>query len=189
MVDLVNVIDRNEIIIRINSLSQLLFGVEQPEERYFFRPSGNTSGNFANPDNEYLVSPVTLGQNEVVLIRWLAPKVAADFTDFSTTDMRYYSMNLSNPESYNYLTLSDEELHVASDGYINLVVGRRDSAVISKSVNLNYMVWPEELGEVGLLLYRNMLTKDGILLNINQCQSISENPFAVIQNPSSFDAT
>jgi len=169
-------------------LANLLFPNEPETSRHFFRANGNSSGNFANPDNEYLISALNLQDDEVVLLRWKAPTFSQDFSDFTQTDMRYYSMSISDINSYNYDTLYDNQLTIAADGFINLVVTKNDQEIINHASGLNVQIWPDDLNENAYLLYRNMVTKPDLIHGINQCETISGNANDFFINPESFNA-
>lgn len=187
--ELSNFISQEDILARIESLKTLLFGVELDSTRQFFRPTADQSGLYANIDNDYLVSPLTLSNNEVVLLRWKAPSVAGHFANFHR-DVRYYSLSISDVFSFNYATQSDEQLYIASDGFINLVICKSDSAVMAHSTGLNYLQWPSGLvGDEAILLYRNMLTKPNLDHAITSCTSVTDDILGVLTNPAAFDAT
>lgn len=184
--DLVNF---DDIVNDLQALRFLMFDQEPPSSRDFFRINGNASGNFANPDNEYLLNATTLETDQVVLLRWRAPQAAENFTDFSQDDMRYYSMSLSNTASQNLITLADTELYIAADGYINLVIARADIEVQTQADGLNFMTWPSTLEEQAYILYRNMLINSSFSFGINQCQQLSGNFIEFQNDPQPFIAT
>ncbi|MEM6297213.1 MAG: hypothetical protein AAF740_00825, partial [Bacteroidota bacterium] len=169
-------------------LGTALYLREPEEERFFFRVSGESSGNFANSDNAYLLNATSLATDEIILLRWKAPKVSRSFGDFSVNDVRYFSISLSNDSSFNYITYPDQDLYVASDGYINLVIAREDDEVVSRAEGLNYMVWDKRLGERAYILYRNMLTNDSFANGIRECPTIAGNYAAFLADSESYDA-
>lgn len=187
-IDLPELIQQSNIMASVSSMKLVLFSTEQDSTRRFFRPSAN-SGMYANPDNEYLVSAVTLGEDDVVLLRWKSPSHATDFTDFTASDMRYYSLSLSDEYSHNYITMADENIRVAADGYINIVIARDDPDVWNKAAGLNIMAWPEAVGNRGVLLYRNLVTQPNFLYPISLCPSIASNILGALLNPGKYEAS
>ncbi len=181
-------VEIDDIVSNLELMHDVLFFGEPSADRYFFRVSGSDSGNYANPDNAYLISASTLINDQVILLRWKAPSVAENFSDFNTYDMRYLSVGLSDVSSFNYETLSDTELHVASDGYINLVVARQNQEIIDHANGLNYLAWDPEIGDRGYILYRNMLTNSSFENSIDRCPIISENFVGLLTNPENLHA-
>lgn len=187
--DLSEVLLVGDISADLTFLGSILFNIESnTSNRQFFRVSAESTGNFANPDNQYLVSPNILSDNEVILLRWQAPVAAENFSNFEESDMRYFSMSLSNESSYNFKTISDSELYVASDGFINLVIAREDSEIAEQAVGLNLLEWPEALENEGYLLYRNLLTNENFDFNLDLCPALSGNFLDFINEPGSFEA-
>jgi hypothetical protein len=126
-------------------------------EQFFFRFSG--SGLFQNVDNKYLFAPVRLGQNEVMMMRFIPPTYATGLGNIPDAEVRYYSLCLGDARTYNHVTRADFELKVASDGYIYVVIAREEPALITKAAGLNYLPWVPALKGEGLIIYRNMLTR------------------------------
>lgn len=183
-----DLVEFDDIVSTIELLNEVLFFDEPESDRYFFRGNSDASGNYANPDNDYLINASTLIDNNVILLRWKAPTFSPNFSVFSTYNMRYYSVSLANQISYNFVTLSDSELYVAEDGFINLVISRGDQEISDHSMGLNYITWPEEIGDKGFILYRNMLTNSVFQNSIIQCPSIGENFVDFLIDSEPFDA-
>lgn len=187
--DLSEVLLVGDIAADLTFLGSILFNIESnATNRQFFRVSAESTGNFANPDNQYLISPNVLGDNEVILLRWQAPLAAENFSNFEESDMRYFSMSLSNEASYNFKTISDSQLYVASDGFINLVIAREDAEIAEQAVGLNLLEWPQALENEGYLLYRNLLTNENYDFNLDLCPALSGNFLDFINDTDSFEA-
>ena len=185
--DLEQLVNFDDIVATLQLLNTTLFTLEE-DERLFVRANSSTSGNYANPDNDYLISAATLEENEVILIRWKAPSVSTNFSDFSNFNTRYYSVGISSPESYNFHTSFDEDLYIAIDGFINLVIARPDSEIIDQSAGLNFIAWPDELDNRGIILYRNLVSSPLFLQSISNCPTISGNFSDFLSNPFSYNA-
>ena len=183
-----NLVDLNDITTNLQLLGNTLFTLEPVEERQFFRANGDNSGNFSNPDNAYLLNASTLLPDEVIFLRWKSPMVSEHFGEFGSDDMRYLSVSLSNERSFNFSTMSDMDLHVADDGFINLVIARQDAEIIEYAQGLNYLQWPEDMGTLGYILYRNLLTNSNFDHSIALTRPISGNYLDFLAAPENYDA-
>ncbi|MBX2817909.1 MAG: hypothetical protein KTR24_18020 [Saprospiraceae bacterium] len=181
-------IDPQEVIDLTNDIARLFFSIERSRERMFFRATSNATGNFATPDNQYLISPVTLGQDEVVVLRWKAPSVDEDFSNLGSAQTRYFSMSLSNDNTFTASTLGSDQIVVGSDGFITLVVSRSDPEIEAAAASVNFMAWDEFLGNRGYLIYRNLLTRPGFSGDIANCPTVTDIPFLVAIAPGLYDA-
>lgn len=97
----------DSVLLQLELLSNTLFFNEPKADRFFFSANGDNSGNFANPDNQYLINATTLSNDEVILLRWKSPEVSETFSELEKADMRYLSMSLSDLNSFNYDSYSD----------------------------------------------------------------------------------
>jgi hypothetical protein len=121
------------------------------------------------------MAPVRLDTNEVIMFRFIPPAYAYNLSQIPNADVRYYSLGVGDSKTYNYITKEDDELKIASDGYINVVVAREDNDIIAKSSGLNFIKWAPEIGNIGLIIYRNLLTKPNYEYSLLKVPDIKEN--------------
>lgn len=160
----------------INAYSKIIdltYLLQKPNSVEFFRFSG--AGLYQNFDNKYLFAPVQLAANEVVMFRFVPPTYVKKLSDVQDKEVRYYSICLGDSKTYNYVTHQDYKLKIASDGYINVVIARKDNEVIAKADGLNYIEWVPALKNNGLIVYRNLLTKPDYPYNLTLVPDILEN--------------
>ena len=110
-----------------------LFLLNRNGELSAYHSSGN--GMFPNKDNDYLVMPINKQDDEVAVVRFKAPELS---TKTNEGDVRYYSVGQGDDQSHNLLTLSDEDLKVASDGYVYVVISEEEVDV-NTELEYNYM--------------------------------------------------
>ena len=160
----------------INTYSKIIdltYLLQKPNTVEFFRFSG--AGLYQNFDNKYLFAPVQLYTNEVVMFRFIPPSYVKNLSEVPDKDVRYYSICLGDSKTYNYVTHQDYKLKIASDGYINVVIARKDNEVIAKADGLNFIEWVPELKTNGLIVYRNLLTKPDYVYSLTKVPDILEN--------------
>ncbi len=162
-----------DFINKYSKVIDLTYLLQKPNTVEFFRFSG--AGLYQNYDNKYLFSPVMLNNNEVIMLRFIPPTYAKQINDIPNSDVRYYSICLGDSKTYNYTTNQDFALKIASDGYINVVIAKKDSEIIAKSNGLNFIEWVPELKNKGLIIYRNLLTKDNYDYSLNKVPDILVN--------------
>lgn len=155
---------------RIISLTQLL---QQGNNIDFFRFAG--LGLFPNLDNQYIFAPLRLYPNEVAILKFRPPNFAGSLLAVPAADVRYFSLCLGDSKTYNYKTLADYRLKIASDGNIYVVIGRKESDIMAKAVGLNFIEWVPELKNEGLIIYRNLLTAADYPYNMNQVPDVLKN--------------
>jgi len=116
----------------------------------------NSSGNYPNKDNHYIVMPVNLKKNNVLVVRWKAPTYATQQGDTSK-EVRYYSLSQGNEYTNTSITLHDEQLRVSEDGFVYVAVAEDDQEIRSrvKDMNINFM--PLLYKERIVLILRHML--------------------------------
>ena len=150
--------DNSEVLQRIQKLLDLVFLYEEPYQVNFLRFAG--LGLYPNKDNNYVFAPVTLANNQVVVMRFKPPQFPTSRDAFSGADVRYYSISLSNSSTYNFNTLADHKLlKASSDGYVNIVIAADDPEIRSKAEGINFMEWKPEMGSRGFIIYRNLATR------------------------------
>ncbi len=146
---------------KVDKISLLLSAVsflEKPIDVFFYKFSGAFL--YPNLDNHYLFTPITFNKEKVMMLRYKAPTFSKTNSQFGQTDVRYFSICLCNSKTYTFSTTTDTEFKIASDGFINIVIGDEDAALRAKAAGLNYIVLPPELKNnvKGLIIYRNLLT-------------------------------
>jgi hypothetical protein len=151
----------------------LSYLLQEPNKIDFFRFSG--AGLYQNFDNQYLFAPIELNNNQVAILKVKPPTFAQNLIQIPEADVRYYSFCIGDAATYNYFTLPDFQCRIAADGYIYLVVGRDEPELKSKAEGLNYLVWDKILKSKGLIVYRNLLTKEGYPNNMLQVPDLVQN--------------
>lgn len=146
-----------ELVTTFETVIGLTYLLQEVNKVDFFRFSG--AGLYQNFDNQYLFAPLTLNNNEVAIIKVKPPTYTGNISETSKKDVRYFSFGIGDAATYNYFTLPDYKCKIASDGFIYLVVGRNDENLKKKADGLNYLVWDKVLGDRGLIVYRNLLTR------------------------------
>ena len=127
-----------------------------------------TQGTYPNNDNYYLTMPIIRKGNEILFVKFKNPKYPKSRSDYSKSNIRYFSMSQGDEYTYNYLTLADKDLMVSDDGYIYIIVAdnKKNIADKAKELNINYMPW--EVNEKMLLIYRQMLPRKEFEHGINK---------------------
>jgi hypothetical protein len=77
----------------------------------------NSSGNYPNKDNHYIVMPVVRKKEDVLVVRFKAPTHAMQLGDTSK-NVRYYSLSKGNEYTKTSITMHDEQLKVSNDGFV-----------------------------------------------------------------------
>ncbi|WDV44932.1 hypothetical protein PV797_15600 [Clostridiaceae bacterium M8S5] len=150
----------------IKTIVRPFFLVNRTEDLHSYHLSGN--GMYPNKDNDYLVMPITRKNDEVAVVKFKAPTLSK----VNEKDVRYFSLGQGDIESHNLLTLCDEEIKIADDGYVYLVIG--DTKVKnSLDANYNYMPWKADSNMV--LIYRNLVSNPNFEGNINLVPNFKEN--------------
>jgi hypothetical protein len=162
---------------RVINLTQLL---QEGNTISSFRFAG--LGLFPNLDNQYLFAPLKLGPEQVAILKFLPPSFPETFNLLPTSEVRYYSLGLGDSKTYNYKTLSDFQLKIASDGFIYVVIGRNDPEIMAKSDGLNFLEWVPELNNQGLIVYRNLLTTPDYAFNMNEVPDLLQNLSQVFED-------
>lgn len=168
--DFTSFADKITPLVNIINLTQLL---QQNNQIDFFRFAG--LGLFPNLDNQYIFAPLRLYKNEVAILKFKPPVYANNLSAIPTSDVRYYSLCLGDSKTYNYKTLADFQLKTASDGFIYVVIGRNEPEIISKATGLNFIPWVPELKNEGLVIYRNLLTREAYPYTLTQVPDILQN--------------
>jgi hypothetical protein len=117
----------------------------------------NSSGNYPNKDNHYLLLPVVRKKkDDVLIVRFKAPGYAKQLGDTSK-DVRYYSLSQGDEYTHTSLTMHDEQLHVSADGFIYVVVASDSKEVKAKAQELGFNFMPWLYKDRLVLILRHML--------------------------------
>ncbi len=120
----------------------------------------NTDGYIANNDNRYLLAGITQQDEEVYLFKFKSPSYTTGPNDIHTSQVRYWSFNLGNADTYNFNGLKDEDAIIDRNGYVTIVLAKSNNEVIKKCAEMgfNYMEWNMPWKK-GLILFRHMLAQ------------------------------
>ncbi len=116
----------------------------------------NSSGNYPNKDNHYIVMPVNLDSKKLLVVRFKAPTHATVLGDVSK-EVRYYSLSQGNEYTNTSLTMHDDQLRVSPDGFVYVVVAKEDEDVKSKARSMGINFMPLLYKERIVLILRHML--------------------------------
>jgi hypothetical protein len=116
----------------------------------------NSSGNYPNKDNHYIVMPVVLKKKNVLLVRFKAPTYAKQLGD-TTRDVRYFSLSEGNEYTNTSITLHDEQLRVSRDGFVYVVVAEDSQETRAKAIELGINFMPLLYKDRIVLILRHML--------------------------------
>lgn len=177
----------NDFINGYSNIIDLTYLLQAENNIEFFRFSG--IGLYQNLDNKYMFAPLLLGPNEVAIIRLIPPSYANTMSAIDTADVRYFSFGLGDSKTYNYVTAADFELKAAEDGYINIVIARKDTAILRKAHGLNFMEWVPELKNRGLIVYRNLLTQPNYEYHFDKVPDLLEHINRVFNTPYLYAST
>jgi hypothetical protein len=116
----------------------------------------NSSGNYPNRDNHYIVMPVNLNSKSILVVRFKAPTHAVTLGDISK-EVRYYSLSQGNEYTNTSITMHDNQLRVSPDGFIYVVVAKEDADVKAKAASMAINFMPLLYKERIVLILRHML--------------------------------
>jgi hypothetical protein len=170
-----------------SKIIDITFLLQKSNSIEFFRFSG--AGLYQNFDNKYLFAPVVLNKDEVIMFRFIPPTYVKNIVEIPEKDVRYYSICLGDSKTYNYVTHQDYKLKIAADGFINVVIGRKDDEVIAKAAGLNFIEWVPELKNKGLVVYRNLLTRPDYEYSLTKVPDLLENINEVFNTPLLYAST
>lgn len=118
----------------------------------------DSSNLLPNYDNKYLIGPAVCSEDQLAIIKFKPPtfNTANDITQ--SKDVRYWSLNIGDRQTFTYNGIKDEDAIIADDGWCYIVFGRPNSEVESKCVlrSYNYVEWNVP-SDIGIIIYRNML--------------------------------
>ncbi len=132
-----------------------------------------SSGELPNNDNEYLVSPIICGPEELIIIKFKPPTFNRE-NDIAQgpQDVRYWSLNLGDRNTFTFNGIKDEDAKInPADGFCyvvlaNTILSERAQQIKDKcdSLKYNYLDWNISGGdlpahnEIGLMIYRNLVS-------------------------------
>ncbi len=117
----------------------------------------DSQGLYPNADNKYLVIPIVKRSDQVAVIRFKPPTDAEHHLPHP--DVRYWSVSLGDDKSYNAYTLADDQAKLDADGYVTVVLAEPTPQIMQKARAFNLIPWT--LGNRGVLIYRNLVTRPG----------------------------
>ena len=171
----------------IDELTELvdpLFSLETPNVIRFY--NGNSGGLYPNEHNHYIAAPITKKDDEVYMIRFLAPTYVTDDSEIGTKDMRYFSINQGGVNTRNYSGIHDSQFIIAQDGYITLVIADDTAELREKAEGLNFTPWSLPEGDDQMvLLYRNLVINEAFQFGTNSVPKLDrDNP--IIEQAANF---
>lgn len=108
----------------------------------------NSSGNYPNKDNHYIVMPVNLKKKHALVVRFKPPSYATQLGDVSK-EVRYFSLSQGNEYTNTSITMHDAQLQVSADGFVYVLLGEDDAEMRAKAKAMGINFMP--------LLYKNRL--------------------------------
>lgn len=122
---------------------------------------------YPNGPAEYCYSRNILDENEVMLFNFKAPTYPKTVGEYTTCDMRYWSVCVGNSETYTPLAISDYQTRIDSDGFANYILADKNSAdysnvkALAEANGYNILEWNGKEWKQGvMILYRNMVFAD-----------------------------
>ncbi len=116
---------------------------------------------FPNPDNQYLLTPITKKPGAVYIIRFKAPIFSTSQLPNQSTEVRYWSIMQCDEETHTYSGLKDKDAVIAqSDGFVNIVIADDKPELREKADGLNFMPLSVSSNHM-ILVYRNVMTTVG----------------------------
>ncbi len=131
----------------------------------FYHSQG--AGLFPNADNRYLIGAVTRRPGQVVVVRVKPPTFPKDVAEYGSSQVRYWSFNEGNRDTSTPIGLRDDQLRVASDGYVYVAIG--DGSLRRQAEKRGYAFMPWKIrGRTGVVIYRNLVTSPSYAGNIDK---------------------
>lgn len=122
---------------------------------------------YPNGPAEYCYSRNILDENEVMLFNFKAPTYPKTVGEYTTCDMRYWSVCVGNSETYTPLAISDYQTKIDSNGFANYILADKNSAdysnvkALAEANGYNILEWNGKEWKQGvMILYRNMVFAD-----------------------------
>ena len=146
----------------------------------------NPAGTYPNHDSFYLIMPVIRKNDDLLLVKFKAPEFPENSKEYSSSDVRYFSLSQGDEMTFNYSTMKDEDFKINDDGFIYAVIGNDEKAVKNKASALNINFIPWRVKEKMLLVYRHMLPNDSFQYGINSVPTLDESKPGKGQEGSAF---
>ena len=127
----------------------------EPVHAYNFQ----TEGTYPNKDNHYLTMPIIRKGDDVLLVKFKAPKFPASAKDSPSAEVRYFSISQGDDLTYNFATLYDKEFTIQADGFIRLLIGNDTPELRRKAAELHVDFMPWKVHDKMLLVYRHMIPR------------------------------
>lgn len=157
--------DENVIMIDlIKRRTRALFADFNNDKMLYSYRFGGFHGRLGNHDNECLMMPMVLEDDEVVLIRFIPPTAADSIYD-EDADVRYWSVGFGDDETHTVLTLHRDDLVVSDAGFVYIAIAEGDMTdVFSVEEGWNFVDWVANKNLV--VVYRNVLTSANAPFNM-----------------------
>ena len=117
----------------------------------------DSSGLLANKDNEYLIGPAICSGDQLAIIKFKPPTFNTVNDITQSKDVRYWSLNIGDTETFTYNGIKDEDAIIADDGWCYVVFGRPNNEVESKCDIMKYQLTIFNLGLLNLKREKNIL--------------------------------
>lgn len=134
----------------------LIFKTEADDDTLRFYHAGG-SGQFNNADSSYLISAISHGEGQVLLVRVKPPSYPTNNDEFDKTDVRYWSFNEGDANTSTPFGMKDVEFRRAKDGFVHIAIGDESIRRTAKKRGYNFMPW-EAHRRKSVILYRNLVT-------------------------------
>ncbi len=150
------------------------------------------SAAFPNGDTEYISIPVIIDSaTQVAVIKFKPPTYPASSNENGKTEVRYFSLNQGDHNSYNYGGIYDKNFaNPAKDGFVYVIMCSKDAAIEAKIASLGgtTMIWTVPDTRT-LLLYRYILADSSFSGNMKNVKIFdSSNSLVALQSLRANDA-
>lgn len=122
---------------------------------------------YPNGPAEYCYSRNVLEEDEVMVFNFKAPSYPKTVSEYTTSDMRYWSVCVGNSDTYTPLAISDYQTKIDANGFANYILADKNSAdyakvkALAEANDYNILEWDGAAWNKGvMILYRNMVFAD-----------------------------
>lgn len=122
---------------------------------------------YPNGPAEYCYHRNVLGTDDVILFNFKAPSYPKSVEEFSSVDMRYWSVCVGNQDTYTPLAICDKDTKIDANGFANYILADKNSSsyaqvkAIAEANGYNVLEWDGNAwGDGIMILYRNMAFAD-----------------------------
>jgi hypothetical protein len=116
----------------------------------------NSSGNYPNKDNHYIVMPVNLKKKHALVVRFKAPTFSTQLGDVSR-EVRYFSLSQGNEYTNTSITMHDAQLKISADGFVYILLGADNAEMRTKATEMGINFMPMLYKNRLVLILRHML--------------------------------